>query len=400
MPPVPPPQQPPPPPDNGVAFSTFSGLKNTVGPENLTERQLARARNIDLDDLGNAARRRGRRRAASGRWHSLFTTGSPAITFGVQDGTLVAVNPDFTVAPLLAGIAEEPMGWVQVGPVAYFSSIHNSGQIDLASLRVSPWGRVRGPSYQPSLDPGPDDWWFSPVPRSALSATLGPGGGKLLGAPPLGRFLGAHNGRVYIGSKNLLWATELYLYNYVDKNRGYRVYEHDITGIQSVEDGIYVGTTEALYFLSGTFADHTRKVCEPSGVLPGSMVLAPGELVDPEGRRFPDLPRGTSKAMTCMTHAGMVVGLPGGQTFNLTRNEFVFPKAFKAAAMLRHEDGINTYVVAQSSGGTPRDNAQFGDYLSAEIIRAKSPGQPGQPSGAQAKPALQDPFIKPRGANT
>ena len=368
---------PAPPPDDGVSFSTFSGLKNTVNPESLTARELSRAQNIDLDDLGQAHRRRGRRLVATGSWTALVTTVDPKLTIGVQNGNLVLVNPDYSVQVLLTGIAPDPVAFQQVGPTLYFSSIHNSGQVDLASLTVSPWGRIVSPSYQPGLAPAPKDWWYSPVVNT--QDTLGAVGGKLLGPPPPGAFLGYHNGRLYIGSGRVLWATELFLYNYVDKNKGYRFFESDITGILGVEDGVYVGTRQALYFLAGPFNEHVRTLKEKAGVVPGSMIQVPGEMIDPEGRRFPDLPRPTSKAMVCMTQDGVVAGLPGGSTYNLTKAQFVFPAAVSATALYRQEDGMHTLVLPLKSGGTPADNARFGDYLSATVIRSGTPGQPGTP---------------------
>lgn len=357
MPPLPPPQIQAP-PDDGVMFDTFSGIKNTVAPEKLTARQLSRARNVDLDDLGQVHRRRGRTLVATGNWTALFTARAPALTFGVQDGNLVLVKPDYSTRVLGAGMAPDPVAWVQVGATLYFCSPRNSGQIDLRTLAVSPWGTSANGK----------EFWFSPVVNPEPG--LGQVGGKLLGPPPLGNCLTWHNGRIYIGAGSVVWGTELYLYNYVDKTKGFRQFESAITGLIAVEDGVYVGTMDGLYFLSGTFNEHVRTIRERAGVVPGSMVQVPGELVDPEGRRFPDLPRPTSKAMACLTTDGVVIGLGGGVTHNLTRTEIVLPTAIRATTMFRQEDGMNTVVVAQQSGGTPTENAKFGDYLSATVIRA------------------------------
>lgn len=373
-----PPQVPAAPPSPGVQITTFSGLKNTVAPESLTARELSRAQNIDLDDLGQAHRRRGRRKVASGRWHSIFTT-LAGTTFGIKDGALVLVWRDYSTVVMMVGVSDEPLAWVEVGSFLYATSRTNSFRIELSSLQVLPWGLVTDHAYQPGLEPGPADWWYSPVvdPDTNPDSALGAVAGKLLGAPPLGAHACYFNGRVYVASGSVLWATELFLYDYVDKTAGFRQYEAEITGLCAVDDGMYVGTTAALYYVNGRYGEETRSLKAPAGVLPGSMRHVPGEEVDPEGRRFPDLPRQTSRAMGCVTHAGAVIGMNGGQTYNLTRNQFIFPRAESAATLMRQEDGMNTFVMSMKSGGTPTDGARFGDRADAVIIRAGTPGQPG-----------------------
>ena len=221
---------------------------------------------------------------------------------------------------------------------------------------------------------GPADFWHSPVvtPDERPDSALGPVAGRLLGAPPLASHAVWWNGRIYMAAGNMLWATELFLYDLVDRNAGFRQYEHEITGLVATDDGIYVGTTAALYYVNGLWGAEVRSMKSGTGVLKGSMLNVPGELVDPEGRRFPDLPRQTNDAMACTTHDGIVIGLTGGQTYNLTRNQFLFPRAEAAAAMFREQDGMNTLVTTMQSGGTPSDGARFGDYLEATLIRAPS----------------------------
>ena len=378
MPPIPPPDPNAAPPDAGVSFTTFSGLKNTVAPESLTAREMTRAHNVDLDDLGQIHRRRGRVLKVAGNWTGVFTTKAPFVrTYGVVNGQLVLVNPNYTTQGLGGGYGLDPVAWVQVGPLLYFSTTRANGKIDIATNTVLPWGPA-------------EDFWFSPVPTPDVANGLGQIGGKLLGPPPLATFLAYHNGRVYLGAGNVLWATELYLYDLVDKTKGFRQFEAPITGLVAVEDGVYVGTQTGLYFLAGAFTEHTRTLRERAGVIPGSMVQAPGELIDPEGRRFPDKPQQTTLGMACMTAEGVVVGLSGGQTFNLTRTNYVFPAASRAASLFRVEDGMGTLVVPLTSGGTPTDNAKFGDYLSGTIIRNPTPGQPGGTAAAIPSVTLPD----------
>jgi hypothetical protein len=366
---APPPQEPPDPP---VRFDKFTGLKNTVAPERLSNAELQRAENIDIDDLGEAHRRRGYTQRLIGVFHSLFTTNGNKVLV-VMNGTLGRINPDFTFMPLVTGIPRAPLAYVQVGRTLYYSSISVSGKIDLKTNIVSPWGRIISPSYTPATttsDPPNADFWFSPVVNP--EPTLGSVGGRLLGPAPFATALTWFNGRIYLAGQRTLWATELFLYDYVDKTKGYRHFEEDITALGMVEDGIYVGTAAKLYFLSGAFDEkQERTIREDAGVVPGSMITVPSAEIDPEARRFPDIPYRNARCMVCLTTEGIVLGMPGGQTFRMTHDRFLFPNATRSATLFRHQDGMHTIVQALNSGGTPvTATARFTDRFDAEIIRA------------------------------
>ena len=355
---------------DSTSFDTFSGLRNTVLPERMGPRELTRARNIDLDDEGQPRRRRGYRKALLGNFHSLYCT-SLGFNVVVKDGVLVRLEPDYSVTPILAGIGPDYLSYVEVAGELYFRSWNNSGVVHLYTpdLAVTPWCRTVDPSFQPGLDPAPVDFWLSPVAKPEQDAGMQPVAGRLIGPPPVGRYATLYNGRIYLASGRELWGTELYAFRYVDKTKGYRYYEDEITGLMAVEDGIYVGTTKALYFVSGKYGEETRVFKENAGVIPGTMILVAGEIVNPEGKRRPDIPQQNQKAMSCMTDRGLVVGLGSGSTFNLTRTSFVFPQARRGAAFFREQDGMHTIINALDSGGTPRDNAAIGDYVDTMLIR-------------------------------
>lgn len=357
---------------DSVLLQAFAGLRNTIPQEALGPRELARAQNIDIDDADRIHRRRGYRVAALGKFHSLFTT-PKGTTLVVKDGTLCWVRPGLDFYPVLAGIGDAPLAYEVVGSNLYATSCHNSFQVELRTMIASPWGLVQDHSYQPTLAPGPKDFWFSPVVNP--TADLGPVAGKLLGAPPLGTTLTYFNGRIYIGAKDVLWATELYLFNYVDKTRGFKQFEAEITGLGTVEDGVYVGTRSGLFFMEGTFNENKRTTVTRSAVLPGSAIQVPQEVIWPDARGRPDIPFPAGLAIAFMTVDGLVVCGRGGKIYNLTRSQFIFPNAKRAASFFRQQDGMNQVVSALDSGGTPTDAARIGDYLDATIIRAAGGAQ-------------------------
>lgn len=342
-----------------IVFDGWTGLKNVVQPERLGPKELSRAVNIDLDDVGQPHRRRGYTLKLSGDCHSLFTSDN-GIVYGVKSNVLGIINPNYSFTALKSGLNSDPraglspLAYVQVGPQIYYSSAQDNGVIDTVAMTVAPWG----PSQ---------DIFLSPVlnPTANLSAIRG----RLLGKPPLATSLTYYNGRIYLAQGRTLWATEMFAYNLVDKTRNFMFFEHDITAIGTVTDGIYVGTTSDAWFVSGTISGGGMKRASVlgSGVLPGSMVSVPKELANPPeaGRSGKEV----NIALYFMSDGGLCVADDGGEVWNVTEDKYFFPVARRTAAMFRRQDGYNTYVAVLDSGGMPVQNAAFGDYLDATIIR-------------------------------
>ena len=368
------PQLQPPPnlPPSSVVFDKFDGLKNTLQPERLGPRDLVRARNVTLDDSGQLSRRRGFTKRVSGNAHSLFTTVTGSPTLAVLNGSLGVLNPDYSFTAMRSGIGSDPstgaapLSYAQVGPSVYYSGPTDSGIVDLNVRTVGPWGSAT-------------DLFLSPVVNP--TATLPAIAGKLLGKPPNATALAYFNGRIYLAEGRVLWWTELFLYNYVNKTKTFAMFEADITMIGAVGDGIYVGTTEGLWFLSpkqvkfGEPMEMGRVRVMDSPVIPGSMVMIPNELANPPQTGL-DADTPLQVSLSFMTTNGFCVAQDGGQTLNLTEGKFFFPAAQSAAAMFRRQDGMNQYITSMQSGGDPQNNAAIGDYIDVTIIRASAAATP------------------------
>lgn len=333
-------------PSDSVILSGFKGIRNTVAADRLAPDELERGQNIDLDDVGAVRSRRGYTLVAAGDFHSVYTVGGT--TYGVKDGSLGIIRPDYTFETLQAGVGADPVAYVAVGDSVYFSSRAASGII--VDGTVDAWGAQVSPVE-----------WHSPVINP--TTTLGAIAGKSLGAPPMATALTAYNGRIYLAQGSTLWATELFLYRYVDKTRTFFQLEDEITVLGAVSDGVYVGTRSRLYFLAGNaFAEMRLEQVQMFGALPGSMVDLPADLILPN--------QSTTKAgLMVMTTGGLCACQDGGAVYNLTQTQVLFPEATSAAAMFRQQDGVNQYVGALNSAGTPTSSARIGDYVDAEIRR-------------------------------
>ena len=331
-------------PPESITFGVFEGLKNTVAPERLSPSDLAAAQNVDLDDAGQLRRRRGYDLKIAGAAHSLWA--GPNYTLAVLNGSLGIVRPNFTFEPLVSvGLA--PLAYVEVAGTVYYASETASGKI-LPDLSIAPWGGYDGTT------------WLSPVVNP--TSTLGQVSGQLLGKPPHATALCASLGRIYLAEGNMLWATELYMFDYVDRTRNFMQFESEITMLGSVTDGFYVSTETSVYFMSGPLGQMVRRTAVADGAVRGSMVRVPAASVRPE--------RSDSReALMFLTDTGVFMALDGGTCYNVTDSKVHFPEAVTSGALFRRQYGVNQYVVATNSGGTPVSTARIGDYIDAEIRR-------------------------------
>lgn len=344
----------PPEAPESLIVDQFAGIRNTVSEERLAPADLAAAVNVDLDDAGQARRRRGHALKLPGVCHSL--TRVAGRTLVVKDGVLGELYPDYSFRDIVL-VGPRPLSYVNVGSTIYFSSETISRKI--INGTAQPWGEEVSPGQ-----------WLSPV--ITPTDTLGEISGKLLGLPPTAHDLTHFRGRIYLAAGNLLWATELYLYDLVDKTRNFIQFEDEITMLASVDDGIYVGTTAAVYFLEGTLSEGLRRShVMDAAAIRGSAVHVPQSRVHPSARRGP-VPE--DEVPVFMTTRGICAGLKGGEVYNLTQDRMVFPAGYSAAALYREDQGANSYVAVTDSAGSPEANARIGDYVDAQIIRASQGG--------------------------
>jgi hypothetical protein len=334
-----------PPPPEGLLLQQFTGLKNVVSEERLGKDELSVAVNIDLDDVGQPRRRRGQTLVSPGDWHSLWQADS-GIVYGVKNGTLGIVDPDYTLRSIVS-VGSPKLAYVGVGPDIYWASEAASGKI-INNVNEA-WGAFVSAGE-----------WVSPVvnPTEYLPEVRG----RLLGKPPLARYLTERNGRIYLANDRTVWATELYQFDYVDKTRSFWFFESEVTGLGIVSDGMYVGTKTALWFISGTHNEPRRVRASIAGVIHGSMVPCSPDSI--AGKQVV-----TKGALLCMTTDGLMACFDQGIVQPMTEDKVWFPNVQDVAPLFRTQDGVTQYVAVADSRGAPTSNARIGDYVEAEIRR-------------------------------
>jgi len=345
---MPKPDDPNAPPDN-ITISQFAGVKNTVAPERLQPGELERARNVDIDDARQLRRRRGYTLKSAGSYHSLFRA-DHGLVYGVKNGALGRIEPNYSFITIASGVGSRPLAYVHLGDYIYFSSEVTSGKFEHHTNTPAPWGAVAA-----------EKMWLSPVVNP--TSTLPPIKGKSYMRPPLASILAYFNGRIYLAVDNIVWFTELYLYDWVDDVKGYLPFENDVKVLAAVADGLYVGTETAVWYLSPTEGGMKRVQVANYGAIKGSAQQVPSNLIPDQ------LQQQTKGGTLILTKQGLCIGMDGGNFLNLMQTTVIFPDAVRANSLFRTQDGVNQYISVVDSGGSPASAARIGDYVDAEIRR-------------------------------
>lgn len=154
---------------------------------------------------------------------------------------------------------------------------------------------------------------------------------------PVGTYTAFWRSRVLTAVGNVLWASRPNT-PHLSHWREFKQFTAGITAILPVSDGIYVGTQEALIFLSGTTWEQLAYIDTKRGpVVPGSGVLVPGKRL-----KLGD-GVGAGEAMACIAGGEVVAGFNGGQTSSLTADRYKTP-ATEVCATFREIDGIPQYI--------------------------------------------------------
>jgi len=165
----------------------------------------------------------------------------------------------------------------------------------------------------------------------------------LQGPPPAWQDVDWFRASLLLGvNDNLLWTNE-YNYELVDLATRFMPFGERIHVIAGLEDGFYVGTENAHFWLSGTdMSSLALTQVADYGAVPGTKTRINGTVVG-TGEATEPLPVWT-------THAGVVVGLPGGQLKNIHEKIVDFPNASVNGTALYRKTGKQNHYISVING--------------------------------------------------
>lgn len=251
--------------------------------------------NVDVGDTGRVSRRKGfESTSVSAEAHSLWSNGESC--FFVQDGVMYSLGPDFTKVEVVDVGSDNRVSYAAVGNRVYWVN-----------------GLSKGIVYQGVAE----DW---DVP----STVYGPSTTRQYAAPPSGKIVGYYRGRLYIANDNVLWYTEPFGPKMLDYTRNFLPFGDEITMFHPVTNGIFVGTSKVVWFLSGSNPmEFNWEVVHDYPAVFGSNCRVDLSVVSEEMFGLGVIWTGTD---------GICLGLPDGRVRNLTLRTLVYESGSKAAA--------------------------------------------------------------------
>jgi len=290
-------------------FKDFIGMNNAVDPTDLFydpekgTTELSYALNVDIIQPNRIIRRKGFNRLISTELpHSLFySPGLPYAIF-VQGENLNLLYPNNQVVTIASTDRNKRLSYVEVNKTVFHCNGTRNGVIvDGEELQ---WRRPNGKTRPPN-SPGESFATFSD--------------------PPVGTRLDFYNGRVLVAVDNTVYASVLFFFSFFSLLDSHS-FDGRIRFLRSVDNGIYVGTAQKVYFCKGDTFDSLKPVeLEEKFSHP---VIGTDLVID--GSDFS--PEVNGKAILWTSHKGICLGDSNGNTSMLTEYRFKIPKVTHGSA--------------------------------------------------------------------
>lgn len=212
------------------ALTASKGLRIDVDPVRTADGGwLTSCANVDIDDTGRVSRRKGYTRVLTGSWHSLFSGSEYMI--GVSGDALCILKLSGT------GFVSTPIR--NVTPLARMSyaKVWNGRQEVIYYANGTEYGKIVNElSYPLSMGD-----YVGPVTSRNLEVM----DGRL-------KHLGLWNGRLLASEQKVLWYSEPFNYEVVDKARNFWMFPSEIRGIMPLVGGVALGLDDRVVLLRGS----------------------------------------------------------------------------------------------------------------------------------------------------
>lgn len=155
---------------------------------------------------------------------------------------------------------------------------------------------------------------------------------------PGGRLLAGYNGRMYVARGNVLYFSEPLHYGLTALQHGFVLYESEITLLQAVESGLYVGTRAHLHYLAGDGPNAARTKMAAPAPVPWSGLAVPAGMLEKDFAQ-----RGGLYA-AWLAHDGYYLGTPDGSVIPLQSDRVGGLAGDATASVLAPVRGINRVI--------------------------------------------------------
>jgi hypothetical protein len=169
-------------------------------------------------------------------------------------------------------------------------------------------------------------------------------------AAPAGTIVDIYNGCAYSVLGDTAYYSDPYQFERFRPRTQFMSMPSAITMWASVNDGIFVGTTEAVYFLGGGHpSDMKSKRVFDYGAIPGTVVRTYAGVM--ESLEEDEQGEPGDMAVVWTSPHGVCIGMDGGKAVNMTGREYSFPGGVRGRGILKTARGITQYQVALEGPG-------------------------------------------------
>lgn len=291
-------------------FRATNGLNTKSDPARIYSsskgvQDLAVAGDVDITDTGRLSRRKGYTLQKSGAFHSLFCDGGEALVVSGTD--LCILRADFITTAIATVTAGARMSYAKVNDDIYYCNGHEKGIVSNGA--VIAWEK--------------DEY-------------VGPTTYRVLDDPPIGTHVEGYNGRVYVVQGSVLWFSEPYAFGVFNFEDNLFWFPSDIKMVRAVADGLFVSTSNEVFFLAGLDTEEPLQVkVADYPAIEWSESWFNGQLNTYQGGGSSISQGGGGRVLMWMSDHGVCFGGPGGQFVNVTWEKIgEFPNGLSGSSLV------------------------------------------------------------------
>jgi hypothetical protein len=250
--------------------------------------ELVTAYNVDIDSSGRVRRCLGwQSTAQQGDVKNLFCEGGDCLfTSGTS---LYKLNSDYSRVGLRSGLTENaPMAYAQAPGRIFYTNGFELGYVQ-------------------------DDHSFV----WSVGTYIGPDNSRVYQNPPVGTLLTFYAGRVYVARGPHIYFSEGFNWGAFDYARNFFMYSSDVIMLKAVNDGLFVSTEDAIYFIGG------RNPREFEQIMIAPYPAIPNTAVSVDASFIGDGSKGRTVIWT--SAKGICIGRDGGAFENVTTKRLIYP---------------------------------------------------------------------------
>lgn len=167
---------------------------------------------------------------------------------------------------------------------------------------------------------------------------------QFLSPPPAGHLITYYNGSMYVAFLNYVFVSSVYGPELFDLRMNFP-FESNITMLKATEDGVYVSTKTAIYFMSGDKISELKITQKATyGAIQGTACY--GDADDTSSDQ-------AAMVIYFATTKGLCIAQAGGIIKNITGDKFLYPIQRNGAGLVRRNRKVNQYIAFLRGVETP-----------------------------------------------